>query len=146
MAAAAHLPPKHQPAGYNEARVQAGNRLAHNRHGDVGVHRSPVLPSGKENIMLPPIGDGRSGRGSHVSASRQDPISNLRNNGAAIMGNPSQHNSARNLNQYRSGSRNGSDRVRDSINCGKSNNYGYKNQGAAGMRPYVKGACYNVDL
>lgn len=85
-AAAAHLPPKHKASGYNGGRLEANSRLVHNRHPDVGIHRSPVLPSGKENIMLPPIDTGRGGRGIHVSASRQDPISNLRNNGAAIMG------------------------------------------------------------
>lgn len=71
-AAAAHLPPKHQASGYNEARVQAGNRLSNRNIHDVGAHRSPVIPAGKENILLPPIDNGRgsAARGSHANASR----------------------------------------------------------------------------
>lgn len=53
--------------------------------------------------------------------------------------------SARNLHSYRSGSRNGSDGVRDSINMG-ANKYGGGLPPTAGVRPYIKGACYNVDV
>ncbi len=66
--------------------------------------------------MLPPIDSGR-GRAGHGSARRQDPLVNLRSNGAAIIG-VHDSSSARNLHQYRSGSRNGSDGVRDSMNMG----------------------------
>ena len=66
-------------------------------------HRSPVIPAGKENLMLPPI-DSARGRGPMGSASRHNPAEGLRNNGAAIMGH--QHSSAKNLNR---GSENGSD-------------------------------------
>ena len=104
----------------------------------VANHRSPVLPAGKENIQLPPI-DSSRGRGG-VSASRQDQLSNLRSNGAAIMGVNS-CGSARNLRSYASGSQNGSDGVRDSINLGQR-----KYQGGQQARPYVKGACYGVDI
>jgi len=58
------------------------------------------------------------------------------------------HNSssARNLNSYRSGSRNGSEGVRDSLNLGgaaqPSPRAGYNPP--AGASKYVRGACYNV--
>lgn len=82
---------------------------------EVVQHRSPILPAGKENLQLPPIERKTRGIG---SASRQDPISNLRNHGAQIMGG-NNSSSARNLNNYRSGSKNESDSVRDSMNIGK---------------------------
>lgn len=89
--------------------------------------------------MLPPI-DSARGRGALGSASRHNPAEGLRNNGAAIMGH--QHSSAKNLNSHHSGnvSNNGSDGgVRDSMNIGR-------NKYAQEMRPYVKGACYDVNL
>ena len=128
-AAAQQMPVQNRPSGYNSG-VASGNgaydkppprRLnnqvrASNHNNAVAQHRSPVIPAGKESIMLPPIETDR-GRAGHGSASRQDPLSNLRSNGAAILG-VHDSSSARNLHQYRSGSRNGSDGVRDSMNMG----------------------------
>ena len=53
---------RNQPSGYNNgAGEQAGRRLQNIRSNiEVGQHRSPVIPAGKENtLMLPPIDIGR---------------------------------------------------------------------------------------
>ena len=77
MAAAAQaqqMNVKNKPSGYNGNNANNGRppRKMINMRGqnnDVAQHRSPVLPSGKESIQLPPIETGR-GRAGHGSASR----------------------------------------------------------------------------
>ena len=49
---------KNKPSGYNASNAQARQprRVGNPRSNvDVGIHRSPVLPAGKENLQLPPI-------------------------------------------------------------------------------------------
>ena len=86
-----------------------------------------MIPSGKEQLQLPALDPTARGRVAHGSANRahgsanryQDQNANMRNNGAAIMGQNHIYASARNLQAQRSGSRNGSDGVRDSLNMGQ---------------------------
>ena len=117
-------------------------------------HRSPVIPSGKSSLQLPPIDPSGRARPGHGSAVRRDPVSNLRNGGAAIMS--SQPQSARNLHSYKNGSNGGSDGVRDSINSAnkytnghpRNNPSSYQPQAVSGGRPpqYVKGDYYGVNV
>jgi len=127
MAAAAQMPVRNQPSGYNGgAREQASKRVANVRsNNDLGQHRSPVLASGKQNhLLLPPIVDPSKQRVGGVSVSRQDPMNNMRNYGAARMGGANSA-SAHNLNSYRNDSQHGSNNERDSINVDKTKNYGH---------------------
>ena len=91
------------------------------------MHRTPVVKTGKENLLLPQINAHRIGQRDQ----------GLRNNGAAIMGQNAA--SAHNLASYR-----GEDGVRNSLNLQKK--YAQQNdyQGS-GSRQYIKGAYYNVD-
>ena len=65
-------------------------------------HRSPVIPNGKSNLMLPPIDPSGRNRPGAGSARRPEAASNLRNVGSAILGGAP--GSCRNLNSYGNGS------------------------------------------
>lgn len=78
--------------------------------------------TGKENsIQLPPIESGRN----RVGNQRNDPLSNLRNGGAAIVGTQETHDSVSHHNKYQS--------------------HDYQSQ-LSGRPHYVKGACYSIDV
>ena len=136
--AAKQMAPAHnRPSGYKatntgderQAAQQLPPRQARNggRNPAVAQHRSPVIPSGKEQLQLPPLDPTARARVAHGSANRahgsanryQDQNANMRNNGAAIMASNHIYASARNLQAQRSGSRNGSDGVRDSLSMGQ---------------------------
>ena len=82
--------PKNEASGYNSNVQGVGSRQQRDprqyANPDIAKHRSPVIPSGKGNLQLPPIDPSGRIRPGAGSARRPEAASNLRNVGSAIMG------------------------------------------------------------